>query len=62
MATGRALTVAAVPAVPRTLTGKKLETPIKKILTGGDPGQVVSRGAITGYDAIEEYVRAASGS
>ncbi|MGY2876490.1 acetoacetyl-CoA synthetase [Marmoricola sp. URHA0025 HA25] len=51
--------VAAVPAVPRTLTGKKLETPIKKILTGGDPDQVVSRGAITGYDAIESFVRAA---
>lgn len=52
--------VAAVPAVPRTLTGKKLETPIKKILTGGDPDQVVSRGAITGYDAIASYVQAAS--
>jgi len=52
--------VAAVPAVPRTLTGKKLETPIKKILIGADPDQVVSRGAITGYDAIEAYVQAAS--
>lgn len=52
--------VAAVPAVPRTLTGKKLETPIKKILIGGDPDQVVSRGAITGYDAIEAFLQAAS--
>lgn len=54
--------VAAVPAIPRTLTGKKLEAPIKKILTGGDPDQVVSRGAITGYDAIGAFVRAASGT
>jgi acetoacetyl-CoA synthetase len=52
--------VAAVPAVPRTLTGKKLETPIKKILAGAEPDRVVSRGAITHYDAIEAYVRAAS--
>jgi len=54
--------VAAVPAVPRTLTGKKLETPIKKILTGHDRDQVVSRGAITGYDAIDHFVDAASRS
>ncbi|MEW2121182.1 acetoacetate--CoA ligase [Streptomyces sp. NPDC005474] len=54
--------VAAVPAVPRTLTGKKLETPIKKILAGNAPEQVVSRGAITGYDAIDAFIRAASKS
>jgi acetoacetyl-CoA synthetase len=52
--------IAAVPAVPRTLTGKKLETPIKKILAGAQPDQVVSRGSITDYDAIETYIRAAS--
>ena len=27
-------TVVAVPAIPRTLTGKKLEVPVKRILTG----------------------------
>jgi acetoacetyl-CoA synthetase len=52
--------VAAVPAVPRTLTGKKLETPIKRILAGAPPDQVVSRGSITHYEAIEAYRRAAS--
>ena len=52
--------VAAVPAVPRTLTGKKLETPIKRILAGARPDQVVSRGSITHYDAIEAYTQAAS--
>jgi acetoacetyl-CoA synthetase len=51
--------IAAVPVVPRTLTGKKLETPIKKILLGKPPAEVVSRGAITGYDAIDAFVRAA---
>ena len=47
--------VAAVPAVPRTLTGKKLETPIKKILAGALPEQVVSPGSVTHYEAIEAY-------
>jgi acetoacetyl-CoA synthetase len=51
--------VAAVPAVPRTLTGKKLETPIKKILAGAQPDQVVSPGSVTNYDAIEAYRSAA---
>lgn len=52
--------VAAVPAVPRTLTGKKLETPIKKILAGTPPEQVVSPGSVTHYEAIEAYRTAAS--
>jgi acetoacetyl-CoA synthetase len=52
--------VAAVAAVPRTLTGKKLETPIKSILLGRAPADVVSQGAITGYDAIDSFVRAAA--
>lgn len=51
--------VAAVPAVPRTLTGKKLETPIKKILAGAPPERVVSPGAVTNYEAIEAYRTAA---
>jgi acetoacetyl-CoA synthetase len=51
--------IAAVPAVPRTLTGKKLEAPVKKILAGSDPDDVVSRGAITGYDALDSFVAAA---
>lgn len=54
--------IAAVPAVPRTLTGKKLETPIKKILGGARPDLVVSRGAVTHYDAIESFLIEAFGS
>ncbi|MET4167584.1 MULTISPECIES: acetoacetate--CoA ligase [Gordonia] len=52
--------VAAVPAVPRTLTGKKLETPIKRILAGAEPADVVSPGAVTDYEAIAAFSRAAS--
>jgi acetoacetyl-CoA synthetase len=36
-----------VPTLPRTLTGKKLEMPIKRILLGAEPDTVVSRGAVT---------------
>lgn len=54
--------VAEVPAVPRTLTGKKLETPIKQVLLGRPLAEVVSTGAITGYDAIESFVQAATRS
>ena len=50
--------IAEVSSIPRTLTGKKLETPIKKILLGTPVGDVVSPGAITGFDAIDSFVRA----
>jgi acetoacetyl-CoA synthetase len=36
-----------VPAVPRTLTGKKLEVPVKRVLQGARPGEVSSEGAVT---------------
>ena len=35
-----------VATIPTTLSGKKLELPVKKILLGGDPDQVASRGAL----------------
>lgn len=38
--------VHAVPAIPTTLSGKKLELPVKKILLGADPDAVASRGAL----------------
>ncbi|MFD8738615.1 acetoacetate--CoA ligase [Streptomyces sp. NPDC059618] len=39
--------IVAVPAVPRTLTGKKLEVPVKRVLQGARPGEVSSQGAVT---------------
>ncbi|MFI0961130.1 acetoacetate--CoA ligase [Streptomyces sp. NPDC021080] len=36
-----------VPAVPRTLTGKKLEVPVKRVLQGARPGEVSSEGSVT---------------
>lgn len=36
-----------VPALPRTLTGKRLEVPVKRIIQGADAADVSSAGAIT---------------
>ncbi len=42
-----------VAAIPTTLTGKKLEIPVKKILLGADPDQVSSRGALKNPAALD---------
>jgi acetoacetyl-CoA synthetase len=44
--------IVGVDAVPRTLTGKKLEVPVKRILQGADPASVASPGAVAGYDML----------
>jgi acetoacetyl-CoA synthetase len=54
-------TVVAVPAIPRTLTGKKLEVPVKRILTGAQVSEVAASDALVEPAAIEpfaEYARA----
>jgi len=45
----------AVPAIPRTLTGKKLEVPVKRILTGADVSQVAASDALVEPSAIEPF-------
>lgn len=44
--------IVAVAAVPRTLTGKKLEVPVKRILQGAPPEQVTSPGAVTNAETL----------
>jgi acetoacetyl-CoA synthetase len=46
-----------VPAVPRTLTGKKLEVPVKRILQGAEPGDVASSGAVTDPEMLTWFER-----
>jgi acetoacetyl-CoA synthetase len=46
----------AVPAIPRTMTGKKLELPVKRIITGADVAEVASRDALVDPAAIEPFV------
>jgi acetoacetyl-CoA synthetase len=52
--------ITAVPAIPRTLTGKKLETPVKRILRGERPEAVASRDALADPAALDAFVALAS--
>jgi acetoacetyl-CoA synthetase len=45
------------PAVPRTLSGKKLEVPIKRLLLGEPLERVVNPGSVANPDALEFYRR-----
>lgn len=45
-----------VDDIPYTLTGKKMEVPVRKILLGQDPTKVASRDAMTDPKAIEYFV------
>lgn len=49
--------VAAVRALPRTLSGKKLEVPVKKILRGTPVEDAAARGALVDPTALDEIVR-----
>jgi acetoacetyl-CoA synthetase len=46
----------AVPAVPRTISGKLLEVPIKRILAGADPELVASRGSLSNPDSLDWFI------
>jgi acetoacetyl-CoA synthetase len=48
--------IVAVPAVPRTLSGKKLEVPIKRILTGTPPDEAASRGSLANPQSLDAFV------
>ena len=49
-------TIVAVPSIPRTLTGKKLELPVKRILEGVEAGEVASADALVDPASIEPFV------
>ena len=48
--------VYALPEVPRTLTGKKLEVPIKRILLGHPPAKAVNRDSMANPGIIDWFV------
>jgi acetoacetyl-CoA synthetase len=48
--------IAAVAEVPRTLSGKKLEVPVKRVLAGVPLDQAVSEGALANPAAIHQVV------
>jgi len=47
--------ILAVPGIPRTMTGKRLEIPIKRILLGAAPGDVVSSTAVDRPDLLPVF-------
>ncbi|MFE7644259.1 acetoacetate--CoA ligase [Streptomyces phaeoluteigriseus] len=49
--------ILAVPAIPHTRTGKKLEVPVKRLLQGAPAGQVVDPGAVDAPDLIDYFAR-----
>ncbi len=52
--------IEAVPAIPRTLTAKKLELPVKRILLGAPAEEVASRDALAQPHALDAFVAYAS--
>jgi acetoacetyl-CoA synthetase len=45
-----------VATVPRTLNGKKLEVPVKRLLLGADPKKVASRDTLADPTALDAFV------
>ncbi|MEV0848390.1 acetoacetate--CoA ligase [Streptomyces sp. NPDC049954] len=48
-------TIHAVPALPHTRTGKKLEVPVKRLLQGASLDAVVSREAVDDFEALRYF-------
>lgn len=43
------------PAIPRTLTGKRLEVPVKRLLQGFDPARAVNPGVVDSPEALDWF-------
>ena len=48
------------PDIPTTLTGKKMEVPVRRMLLGEDPAKVASRDATRNPDALDWFARYAA--
>jgi acetoacetyl-CoA synthetase len=51
--------ILSVPDVPRTLNGKKLEVPVKKILLGTPPEEAASRDSLSNPDSLDDFAELA---
>ncbi|MBD7939632.1 MULTISPECIES: acetoacetate--CoA ligase [Cytobacillus] len=52
--------IIAVQQVPRTLTGKKMEVPIKRILLGHQPEKVINVGSMANPEILNTYIEFAN--
>ena len=48
------------PDIPFTISGKKTETPVKKVLMGKDPKEVVNQGALRNPSSMDFFVALAN--
>jgi len=46
-----------VPGIPRTLSGKKLEVPVRKILQGADPDKAANRDSMANPEVLQYFTR-----
>jgi acetoacetyl-CoA synthetase len=53
-------TIVPVSGIPKTLTGKKLEAPVKRILRGEAPEKVASRDSLANPSALDDFVALAA--
>ncbi len=53
-------TILAVKDLPYTISGKKTETPVKKVLMGLDPKKVVNKGALKNPESMEYFIELAN--
>ncbi|HEY3405436.1 MAG TPA: acetoacetate--CoA ligase [Ohtaekwangia sp.] len=48
--------IIAVPDIPYTISGKKTETPVKKVLMGKDPKGVINKGSLRNPESMDFFV------
>lgn len=48
--------IVAMPEVPRTMSGKKLEVPVKRIILGAPPEKAASAGSLANPQSLEPFV------
>jgi acetoacetyl-CoA synthetase len=49
----------AIPEIPKTLNGKKLEVPVKKILSGTPPEEAASRESLSNPESLDRFAELA---
>jgi acetoacetyl-CoA synthetase len=49
--------IIAVPDIPYTISGKKTETPVKKVLMGKDPKEVVNAGSLRNPGSMDFFIQ-----
>jgi acetoacetyl-CoA synthetase len=49
----------AVPDIPKTLNGKKLEVPVKKILSGTPPEEAASKDSLSNPESLDRFAELA---